>query len=126
MQRLNLRILSFGLIGALCIGAFAASPAVADDNPKDILVHGKPLKKAMKNFSKGLGVKCTACHKKKDFESEEVELKDESRPFFKTTISSKDPKVRAEALAELLKLLDEKEAKDAEKVWAGIDAMELR
>lgn len=89
-----------------------------------VLEHtGSKLKKSMKDFSKGLGVKCTACHVKKDFDSEEKALKDKSRPFFEATVGVQDPEARAAALAELLKLLELEKPRDADRVWKGVDAM---
>lgn len=112
---------------ALAIGVGRAPPVVADEGEHmKVIQETKDLKKHMKAFSKGLGVKCTTCHVKKDWESEEKAMKDKTRPFFRATVGVEDPEKRAAALKELLTLLELDEARDVDKVWKGIDGMKLK
>jgi hypothetical protein len=92
-----------------------------------VLEHPGPrLKKSMKDFSKGLGVKCTSCHIKKEWDSEEKAMKDKTRPFFRATVGETDPAKREAALEELLELLELDAPRDAEKLWEGVDAMKKK
>ena len=114
---------------ALALALGFAGNAFADEDHENmkVLDHtGAKLKKAMKNLSKGLGVKCTTCHVKKDFDSEKKPMKDKSRAFFRATVGESDKAVRAAALKDLLKLLELDAAKNETKVWAGIDGMKKK
>ena len=92
-----------------------------------VLEHPGPmLKRSMKDFSKGLGVKCTTCHIKRDYDSEEKAMKDKTRPFFRAVVGEKDPAVREKALADLLKLLELDAPRDVDKLWKGINAMKRK
>lgn len=116
------------LAGALLLAGISSS-AWADEEHENmkILEHTGPrLKKSMKDFSKGVGVKCTACHVKKDFESEEKALKDKSRPFFEAVVGESDAAKREAALSQLLKLLELETPRDEAKLWKGIDAMKKK
>lgn len=123
MKRFNLGTLalSFSLLSLAFGGA-----AVADDDHMKVIEDTKDLKKHMKNFSKGLGVKCTACHVKKDWESEKEPNKDKSRFFFRETVEVTDAKARDAALKKLLALLELDAAKDETKLWKGIDGMKRK
>lgn len=82
------------------------------------------LKRAMKSLSRGLGVKCTKCHVKKDFESEANALKDKTRFFFRQTVDSPDVSKRKMALEKLLKVMELDSVNDEAKVWLGIEGLE--
>jgi len=104
-----------------------ASPALADE-PKNLKViskdlKGKDIEKAMKDLTKGLGVKCEACHVKGKFDADDVEGKVESRSFLGSVIGNKDEAARKVALAHLLTALDLPSAKDESLVWKGVDAL---
>lgn len=111
----------------LSLGLGPAS-ALADEHPNmKVLEHpGSSLKKHMKRFSKGLGVKCTACHVKKDWDAEDKALKDKSRAFFRAVVGEKDEAKRKEALAELLKLLELDAPRDEALLWKGVDALKKK
>ncbi|MFO0722522.1 MAG: hypothetical protein U1E65_01985 [Myxococcota bacterium] len=115
------------LFSLVCLGALAtaAIPAFAKE-PSNLKVLAKDYKEkeldtVMKEFNKGLGVKCEACHVKGKMESDDVKSKEAGRDFFKKVIGNKDEAARKAALADLLKAIDVKEAKDEAKMWAAVD-----
>lgn len=120
----------FSALAALgTTSAFAHEDKADQEEHKNLKViqhTGSSLKKSMKNFSKGLGVKCSTCHIKKDYESEEKALKDKSRPFFRATVGEPDLEKRKKALTELLKILELEKARDEARLWKGIDAMKKK
>jgi hypothetical protein len=120
-MKLNHTLGMLALVGAFAMGA---SPAARADekhvNLKVIKDAGKDLDKGMKALSKGLGVKCVACHEQGKFDSDKVKAKEAGRTFFSAAVGEKDTAKRDAALAELLKALELKEAKDAAKVWEGV------
>lgn len=117
----------FGLAGALLVSSTGALAEEEHPNLKVLaFTSEKDMKKAMKDLTKGLGVKCTACHVKKDHESEKKPLKDKSRPFFEATVGVKDATKREKALAELLKLLEKDQAANVGLVWKGVDQMKKK
>ncbi len=112
---------------AVALQLGGATDAFAHDkfeNLKVLADNGKDLEKGMKNLSKGLGVKCTACHIKGEFESDKVEAKNVTREFFKATVGKKDG--RDKALTPLLKALKLEKLKKAEKFWKGVDKFKLK
>lgn len=119
------------LVVAFCGGndAFADAqeepPATQEEHKNMKVIHhtGRSFKKTMKNFSKGVGVKCTACHVKREFDSENKAMKDKSRAFFRKVVGNKDDAQRKEALADLLKLLKVDKVKDEARMWKAIDKM---
>lgn len=130
MMRTKLTLLTTATL-TLGLGLAAGSIARADhhadhDEHLKVIQETDDLKKAMKNFSKGVGVKCTACHVKKEWESEKKAMKDKSRAFFRATVGVTDQAQRDAALADLLKLLEREEARDAKLVWKGIDMMKRK
>lgn len=119
--KLTLITTTFALVMGLGLGV-----AQAHDENMKVLEESKGLKKAMKDFSKGVGVKCTSCHVKKDWDSEEKPMKDKSRAFFRAVVGEKDQAKRDAALADLLKMLEKGEAKDPALVWKGVDKMKRK
>ncbi len=115
--------------GGFVLAVGLSGPASAGEHPNlQVLDHpGEPrLKKAMKDFSRGLGVKCARCHIKNDFASEAAEKKGETRAFFAAVVERRDPEVRAAALAELLEVLELPKPKNVRLMWRGIDAMKRK
>jgi len=102
--------------------AFSA-PALAGGPPKNLKVlefNGKDFKSGMKLFTKGLGVKCKACHIKGKFDSDEMKSKVAGRDFLKATLAEKDQGKKDAALKALLAVLKIDAAKDPAKVWMGV------
>lgn len=122
--RIALSALSLATATAVAVPAFAGEPKNLTVIAKD--TKEKDLEKAMKAITKGLGVKCEACHVKGKFDSDDVKSKVGSRDFFKITMGTKDQAARDAALADLLKLLEIKEAKDTAQIWSGIDQLKLQ
>ena len=86
---MKLRI--FFIAAALIASVSWAPPASAKKGFKNLKVladNGKSLKKGMKNLTKGLGVKCTACHIKGKWAKDEVAAKKKSRAFFKAVVGN--------------------------------------
>ena len=117
----------FTLFSFLCVGLLTQIvPAEADAHEKfkNLKVldgsDKKGLEKGMKALSKGLGVKCNACHVKGEFESDKVAAKGAARTFMKAVVGEKDEKKKGAALAELLKAMKMDKAKKPDQVWAGI------
>lgn len=106
-----------------------SEPAAADGPPKNLKVlksdtNGKVLEKAMKELSKGLGVKCGSCHVKGKFDSDEVKAKEASRKFLTAVLGETDAEKRKKALAELLPALELKEAKNADLIWKSLEPLQ--
>jgi hypothetical protein len=125
---MNLRtILTLFAVAAVVQLADAPEALAADKKFKNLKVladTGKNLEKGMKNLTKGLGVKCVACHVKGEFESDKVESKSVSREFFKTVVGKKEG--RDEALKPLLKSLGLEKLEKPEKFWAGVEKLKLK
>lgn len=114
------------LAGAFVLGSASTSSAHEDFKNLEVLKDtGKDLEKGMKNLSKGLGVKCTACHVKGEFSSDDVAAKNVTREFFKKAIGAKK-EAKQEALKPLLKALKLDKLKSADKFWKGVDKLEKK
>lgn len=119
----------FALFGALCLGLLVqvgySANASAHEKFENLQVldgsNKKSVEKGMKSFSKGLGVKCNACHVKGDFDSDKVPAKADARKFLKAVVGQKDEAKRKAALADLLKVLKLEKPKAEAKIWKGID-----
>src|SRR5688572_29204778 len=109
---------------ALAAGLVTASTAAhADEDFKNLKVlknNGKDLEKGMKAVSKGLGVKCTACHVKGEFDSDKVPAKDKARAFMTAVIGEADQAKKDAAAAELVKSVEGAALKDAKSLWEGV------
>ncbi len=119
------------LIGALAfLALLQVSSARASEEFKNLKVLSgadkKAVEKGMKSMSKGLGVKCTACHEKGKYESDKLENKAAGRTFLTSVVGEKEPTKRDAALATLLKALKLEKAKDPKAVWAGIDLLKKK
>lgn len=122
-----MKIHTLGTLFAAVIGVCTLSPtARADGENMKIIQDTKDLKKHMKSFTKGLGVKCTACHVNKKWELEDKKMKDKTRPFFEATVGVSDEGARSKALKELLALMELDKAKNEKKLWKGIDGMKRK
>jgi hypothetical protein len=127
MKPTTLLPLTLGITACLVI--FEARFASADKAPKNLKVlktdtDKKVLEKSMKELSKGLGVKCIACHIKGKFDSDEVKAKDATRDFFTVAIGQADAAKKDAALKALLPALKLEAAKDAALVWNGLKLLE--
>src|SRR5688572_19796308 len=95
---------AFAIAAAFAFGAMS-NTASADEKHKNLKVvkdTGKELDVSMKAFSKGLGVKCNACHVKGEFDSDKVPEKESARKFLGAVVGEKDAAKRSEALKALL------------------------
>jgi hypothetical protein len=81
---------------------------------------GEDLEQGMKQFTKGLGVKCDACHEKGKFEVDTVPSKVKARAFLKVALG-KDKTKRSSALKVLLEAMKLKKAKSEKKIWKAMD-----
>ncbi len=125
---MNLRVIFGSFTFALALG-LAPQVASAHDAAKNLKVlkdNGETMEKGMKAMSKGLNVKCQACHVKGKFESDDVEAKVKTRDFFTAVVGEADQAKKDAALAELLKVLKLDAAKDAKSVWAGVGMLEKK
>ena len=117
------------LAGALALGFASQARAEEDEKPKNLKVladNGKALEAGMKSISKGLGVKCNACHEKGKFDADTVPAKEEARKFFTAAIGEKDQAKRDGALKALANAMKLKEAKDAAELWKGVDQLKKK
>jgi hypothetical protein len=115
------------IFSVLSLCAFVSGTALAHNDPQNLKVlskehTGKEVEKGMKSITKGLGVKCEACHVKGKFHVDEVKTKDPARDFLRATVGEKDDGKRKDALAKLLKELKLDAAKDEKAVWEGVDS----
>lgn len=118
-----MRLSLFASAFVLALGVSAATSAHADEDFKNLKVlknNGKDLEKGMKAISKGLGVKCTACHVKGEFDSDKVPAKDKTRAFFTAVVGEKDQAKKDAAAAELIKNVEGAAIKDAKAIWEGV------
>jgi hypothetical protein len=113
-------------LAALAIGVMSTSPAEAGKKPKNLQVIdasvGKKLGKGMKLLTKGLGVKCVACHVKGKLDLDDVKTKLATRKFIEETINGPtEPSAREKkALVALLKVMKLDAAKDEAKIWKAL------
>lgn len=116
----------------LCLGIGLTLPQTAeaaDEKPKNLKVlefNGKDFKKGMKLMTKGLGVKCKACHIKGKYESDEMKEKLAGREFLEATVGKKDADARKAALAKLLKEMKIEKPRDDKQIWAGVDKLKAK
>lgn len=103
-------------------GALAKEPS----NLKVLAGDKKSIDAGMKELSKGLGVKCEACHVKGAFDKDDVAAKAASRDFLTATVGDADADKRAKALASLLAALKIDAPKRAESVWAAVGRFKKR
>lgn len=119
--RVALSALSFVTAAAFAVPALAHEPTNLKVIAKD--TKEKDLEKAMKDITKGLGVKCEGCHVKGKFDSDDVKTKISSRDFLAKTIGNKDEAVRKAALDDLVKAMELKAVKDPALIWKGVDQL---
>lgn len=115
------------VLTATCVTAAFSGAALAKE-PKNlkVLKATPALEKGMKELSKGLGVKCEACHVKGKYDSDDAPAKDGARQFLQSAVGEKDAARRSAALEKLLQTLDLKEAKRTESVWQAVDRLEKK
>jgi cytochrome c peroxidase len=123
---MKIRITLAALAAAALLNLSSAPPARADgDKLENLKVLdaklGKKVGKGMKALTKGLGVKCTACHVKGDMDSDKIPTKDATREFLKATLATKDAAAREAALKTLLGQLKLDAAKKPAAVWEAVD-----
>ena len=124
---MKLHVILAGSVMAVTLAA--AQPAEAKKGFKNLKVladNGKDLKKGMKNMTKGLGVKCKACHIKGKWAKDDVATKKDSRKFFNAVVGTNDEKVRAKALKKLLAALEIDAPKDEARLWKGISMLQKK
>lgn len=119
--------IALSVLTALAFASVAA-PAAAHGDKKHknlkVLDHslGKAIGKGMKGLTKGLGVKCKACHVKGKLHLDDVAAKGVARDFIKTALMAPTPgEAQKKALMTLLKALKLDKAKNEAKIWAGVD-----
>jgi len=120
---MKLKITIMACLFAL-VGAYAVPQAAhAKKKLKNLKVLspklGKKIGKGMKQLTKGLGVKCIACHVKGKMDKDDVAAKEHSRTFIKAVL--KAPDQRQAALAALLKEMKLEKAKNETKIWKAFD-----
>ncbi|MEM7676590.1 MAG: hypothetical protein AAF449_11365 [Myxococcota bacterium] len=115
-------------VGAVLLGLSWASPAEAKKykNLKVLADNGKALKKGMKKMTRGLGVKCKACHIKGKWDKDDVQAKVKSREFFEAVVGSEDAAAKEAALKALLKVLELEKAKKPDMLWEGMALLEKK
>jgi hypothetical protein len=123
-ENVEMKLLGSALT-ALALALAAAAPAAAHE-PENLKVLAKDhtekeVEKGMKAMTKGLGVKCEACHVKGKMHADDVKAKEAARTFLKATMGEKDAAKRKAALDELLKALELKAAKAEAGVWQAVD-----
>lgn len=126
---MKFRALLFTFALAAGAGFLAPNAAQAGGPPKNLKIvkaNGKKFKKGMKSLTKGLGVKCKACHIKGKFDSDEIEAKVAGRKFLDATVGKSDKATREAALKALLAAMKIDAPKSAEKIWAGVDLFERK
>jgi hypothetical protein len=115
-------------VGALVVAllaVFGSPPGVRPNRPpknlRVISVESRSdLDAGMKALTKGLGVKCTACHVDDEPERDDKTAKLEARSFLVAVVGSSNRSEKDAALAELVKKLGLQKARDPEAIWAGI------
>ncbi|MBI4814860.1 MAG: hypothetical protein HY791_01300 [Deltaproteobacteria bacterium] len=126
---MNVFKLSTVLAGA-AMAFTLSSTAHADEELKNLKViqveNEKALDKIMQGMSKGLGVKCVACHVKGKWDKDDVAAKDDGRKFFEATVGVADQAKRDAALAALLPVLKLQKAKNAAGIWAAVDKLKRK
>jgi hypothetical protein len=80
----------------------------------------KALDRGMKSLAKGLGVKCTACHVKGKFDSDDVAAKRDAREFFRAVLDESDQAKKKAALETLLRALKLEAVKDETALWKAV------
>ena len=122
---MNLRLI---LSAFVTLGLLTAAPLAEARRPyrnlKVLADNGRTLKRAMKYLSKGLGVKCTACHIKGKWSKDDVTEKDDARRFFRDAVDSQERAARSKALADLLKVLGRSSARNEALVWKAVSMFE--
>ena len=121
---MKLKLAFIGLAAVAALSLSATPEAHAKKKLKNLKVLspklGKKVGKGMKDLTKGLGVKCVACHVKGKMEKDGVAAKEHSRVFIKTALEN--PEKRQEALKTLLKQMKLDKAKKEDKIWKAIDS----
>ena len=122
---------TLGLAFALCLGIALSAPLRAEEGESkqknlQVLAAGKEVEAGMKLFSKGIGVKCNACHIKGEFDSDKMSEKLEARKFLQAVLGEKDAAKKDTALKTLLSTLKVTEIKSADDLWKGVDTFKKK
>jgi hypothetical protein len=119
--------IALAILGSRGAGAETKPPERKPQNLKILKDTGwKSVNAAMKDFKKGLGVKCTTCHPEGEGERDDLPAKEEARKFFAETVGVRDAAKREGALRELLARLKRDKADDPALLWRGVDALEKK
>ena len=120
-MKIRATILTIALLGGFQLSLVSTASAHDKfENLKILKDNGKDLEKGMKGISKGLGVKCKACHVKGEFQSDKVPAKNKTREFFKAAVGEKDEAKKKAALDMLLKVMKKDKLKKPDKFWKGM------
>lgn len=104
-----------------------AGPAAAHGKPKNLkVIQAKKIKKGMKTLNKAFGVKCTACHIKKEWDKDDVEAKDLSRKYLKLALSKAPKADQQVALKALLKAIKKDKVKRPKRLEQVLGLFELK
>src|SRR5713226_5974911 len=114
-MKMRLALALFAIVGMSSVAINARAADEDDSKPKNLKVlqdTGKSFPNGMKSFSKGIGVKCDACHVKGEFDSDKVAAKEDARKFFTAVVGEKDKAKRDTALKALLTSMKIERAKN--------------
>lgn len=82
----------------------------------------KAIDAGMKQFAKGLGVKCGHCHVKDKMDADDKDEKKAAREFFRAAVGESDQAKQKAALATLLPVLKLEQAKDEADIWKALSS----
>ena len=121
---MKIKITLFSFAALVAFSMSSAPSADAGKKLKNLKVLspklGKKVGKGMKHLTKGLGVKCIACHVKGKMEKDDVAAKEASRTFIKVALEN--PEKRQEALKTLMKEMKLEKVKNEAKIWKAFDS----
>jgi len=125
-MKLNITILSFAAVVAFSISSTPSAEAGKKLKNLKVLSPdlGKKVGKGMKDLTKGLGVKCVACHVKGKMDKDDVPAKEYSRTFIKVVLENPDK--RQEALKTLMKEMKLDKVKNEAKIWKAFDTWKAK
>lgn len=84
------------------------------------------IKKGMKRFASGLGVKCERCHDEDDYGADSLKTKLAARRFLNATIEAPPASARDRALAELKLALGLTKLEDEDDIWSAVESWKRR
>lgn len=129
-KRLTLMFLLFPMVasahGPHAQNTFSGPPRPPKNARVIEAVSAVEIRKGMKRFASGLGVKCARCHDEEHYAADASKAKLAARAFLNATIGAPPGPARDRALTDLKVALGLSEIDDETEIWSAVEGWKRR